>query len=88
MSQIERFDYLNCLQPNNLYLIEFLEIHSNIWNHLTVSSGSFKNDIKNVFTNYIYLIYIYKEYLALYNLQWLNAIKPNQTKSYTFNIHV
>ena len=36
--------------------------------------------------NHIYLIYVYKEDLALNNLQGL--IKPNQTKSYIFNIYV
>ena len=31
---------------------------------------------------------MYKEDLALNNLQWLYAIKPNQTKSYIFDIYV
>ena len=31
---------------------------------------------------------MYEEDLALNNLQRLYAIKPNQTKSYTFNIYV
>ena len=30
--------------------------------------------------NPIYFIYMYKEDLALNNLQWLKIIKPNQTK--------
>ena len=37
--------------------------------------------IKNVMKKYVYksyLIYIYKEDLALNNLQWLIAINPNQ----------
>ena len=40
---------------------------------------SFKNVIKNVFTNPIYLIYMYKEDLALNNLQWLicHKTQPN-----------
>ena len=31
---------------------------------------------------------MYKEDLVLDNLQWLIALKPNQTKSYIFNIYV
>ena len=35
---------------------------------------------QNVFTNHIYLMYMYKEDLALNNLQWLicHKTKPNQ----------
>ncbi len=35
---------------------------------------------QNVFTNHIYLIYMYKEHLALNNLQWLicHKTQPNQ----------
>ena len=38
---------------------------------------------KCVYKSYIYSIYIYKEDLALYNLQWLifHKIQPNQSKS-------
>ena len=56
----------------------------NTWNYLTVppqiSLGSFKNVINKLFTNHIYLIYMYKEYLALNNLQWLicHKTQPNQ----------
>ena len=49
-------------------LIELIKIHSNIWNHLTLTLGSFKNGIKNVCPNHIYSIYMYKEDLALNNL--------------------
>ena len=37
--------------------------------------------ITNSFTNHIYLIYVYKEYLALINLQGVvyHKTKPNQT---------
>ena len=36
--------------------------------------------LQNVFTNHIYLIYMYKEDLASYNLQWLicHKTQPNQ----------
>ena len=36
----------------------------------------------------MYLIYMYEEDLALNNLKVWYAIKPNQTKSYVFNIYV
>ena len=47
-----------------------------------MSLGSFKNAIKKMFfTNLIYLIYMYKQYLALYKLKYLicNKTKSNQT---------
>ena len=31
---------------------------------------------------------MYKENLVLNNLQWSIAIKPNQTRSYVFNIYM
>ena len=40
------------------------------------------------FTKHMYLIYVYKEGLALNNLQWLICHKPNQNKSYIFHIYV
>ena len=49
---------------------------------------SFKNvNPQNVFTNHIYLINMYKEYLVLNNLEWLICykIQPNQTKPNYFN---
>ena len=45
-----------------------------------MSSGSFRNVISKICLEIMYLIYMYKEDLALTNLQWLNGIKPNQTK--------
>ena len=38
-----------------------------------MTSGSFKNDIYKMYLQiiYLYLIYMYKEDLALNNLQWL-----------------
>ena len=39
-------------------------------------------------TNHIYLIYMYKEDLALNNNNGWYALKPNLTKSYIFNIYV
>ena len=43
--------------------------------------GSFKIVINNMFANFIYLIYMYKDVLALFNLQWLicHNTKSNQT---------
>ena len=38
--------------------------------------------------NHIYLIYMYKEDLALNSLQWLICYKPNQTKSYILYIYM
>ena len=66
-------------------------LHSNTWNHLTVCK---RNELRfvlkcyqqNVFTNHIYLIYMYEEDLALNNLQWLICYKTksNQNKSYMY----
>ena len=50
-----------------------------------MSLGSFKNVIKqNVYINHVYLIYMYKQDLALNNQQVLICYKtkPNQTKLY------
>ena len=48
-------------------------IHSNTWNHLTVckqmGSGSFKDVINKMCSQIIYLIFMYKDDLALNNLQ-------------------
>ena len=49
-----------------------------------MSSGPFKNINENEFTNHIYLIYMYKEDLALNNLEWLichKTIKSNHNLS-------
>ena len=52
-----------------------------MYNHLTVckqiNSGSFKNVINKL---YVYKSYLYKEDLALNNLQWLicHKTQPNQ----------
>ena len=61
-----RCEYLilfNGLQTNEWYRIEVFVLDMNIWNHLTVynqmSFGSFK-DYYSSFTNYMYLIYMYK----------------------------
>ena len=72
-------------------------IHTNTWNHLTVCKKK-KNELRlvknhnqeNVYTNHIYLIYMYNEDLALNNLQWLicHKTKPNETKSYIFDIYI
>ena len=60
--------------------VKLLRLYSNTWDHLTVckqmSSCSFKNvSVKCVYK--AYLIYKYKEDLALNHLQWY-AIYPNQ----------
>ena len=44
-----------------------------------MNSGSFKNVIYKIYLEIIYLIYMYKNNLALKNLEWL--IWQNQTKS-------
>ena len=45
-----------------------------------MSLGSFKNVINKMCLQIIYLIYMYKEDLALNNLQWLicHKTQPNQ----------
>ena len=65
--------------------VKLLLLHSNSWNHLTVRKQKWaqaqqKNYQQNVFTYHIYLIYMYKQDLALDNLQWLicHKTKPNQ----------
>ena len=40
-----------------------------------------------MFTNHIYLLYMYTEDLALNNLQWLICDKRNQIKSYIYRQH-
>ena len=51
------------------------------FNHVKnkISSDSFKNVIYQMYLNIIYLIYMYKEDLALNNLKWLiwHKIQPN-----------
>ena len=70
--------------------IKLLRLHYNTWNHLTVckkmSSGSFKN-IKKMCLQIIYLIYMYKEDLALNNLQWLICHKT-QTNQIIYLIYM
>ena len=56
-------------------------VDRNACNHLTVwkkISGSCKNIMNELCLQIIYLIYIYKEDLALNDLRWLIPIKPNQ----------
>ena len=54
----------------------------NTFSHLTVQKKS-ECYPQNVFANPIYLIYMYKEDLALNNLQWFicNKSQPNQILS-------
>ena len=51
--------------------VKLLLLYRNTWNHLTMwkkkSSGLLKNDIYNIFINYLHLIYVYKHELALNN---------------------
>ena len=53
--------------------VKFWPLYSNTWNYLTVyktmSSGSLKNVINKMCLQIIYLIFMYKEDLALNNLQ-------------------
>ena len=46
-----------------------------------MSSGSFKNVIQKMFTNDVYLIYMYKQDMALNNLQWLICHKTGPTQA-------
>ena len=48
--------------------------------NIMMSLGSFKNVFNKMFTNHIYLIDMYKQDLALNNLQWLiyHKTQPNQ----------
>ena len=39
-----------------------------------MSSDLFKNVTSKIFTNHMYLIYMYKQDLVLNNLQWLNRL--------------
>ena len=39
-----------------------------------MSSGAFKNVISKMFTNNIYLIYMYKQDMLLDNLQWFMKV--------------
>ena len=79
--EIELFDHLT-----DCYLNELLVKYSNTWNHLTVQKNKLKLISKcflqNVFINHKYLIYIYKEDLALNNLKWFmcHKTKLNRTK--------
>ena len=45
------------------------------------SSGSLKIVIDKMFTNHIYLIYMYKEDLTLNNLQWLMCHKTQTIRT-------
>ena len=80
------FLLLTVYKHNYWYFIELLVIHSNTWNHLTVSKkmsfGSFKNVINKMYLQIIYLIYIYEKNLPLNNLQWFICCKskPKQTR--------
>ena len=55
-------------------------LYSNVWNHLSVYKKRRTLSIKCVYKSYIYSIYMYKEDLAVNNLQWLicHKTKPNQ----------
>ena len=58
-------------------------MQKNTWNHLTVrkrmSLGSFKDVINKMYLKIIYIQHVYKEDLAINNLQWLICHKtlPN-----------
>ena len=69
---------LNCVNR----LLELLVVHSKTKNHLTVQRRALVHlrmlSTKFVYKSHIYLIYVYKEDLALYNLQWLICHKTKQ----------
>ena len=73
-------------------MLIYLKVYCNARNDISVwkqmSADSFKNIINKIFTNHSYLIYMYKQDLALHNLQWLIVIKPNQTKLYIYLIYM
>ena len=60
-------------KQNYLYLIEISETIcvQKKKKRKEMSSGSFKNAFYKMCLEIIYLIYMYKKDLALYNLQWL-----------------
>ena len=61
--------------------VKFWQLFSNTWNYLIVSSGSLKKCIYQMCLQTIYIfIYMYKQDLALKNLQWLicNKTQPSQ----------
>ena len=67
-------DLIYCVNKTSAYLI--------VLNKLRLIKKCYQ---PNVFTNHIYLIYMYKEDLTLDNLQWLIC---HQTKPYIFDIYV
>ena len=82
MGQVELFNtflYLksfNYVQTNELYWTELLMLDRNTWNQLTVckqiSTGSLKRCyLQNISLQIRYLIYLYKQDLALNNPQEL-----------------
>ena len=81
MFTVELFDHLTVCKwfiVNKIFWIK--------WNHLTVrkrmSSSPFRNVIDKMCSEIICLIYMYKNDLALNNLQWLICYetKPNQQR--------
>ena len=76
----------------NQYWIELLVLDKNTWNHLIVckqvNSGSFKNVIYKICIYYSYLIYMYKEDLALNNLLGLicHKIQPTSKESLHYSM--
>ena len=74
--------------------VKLYQLNICIWNHLNVCKkkknlNSLRCYLQNVFTNHIYLIYMYKEDLALYNLQRLICHKTqplNEILTFTGNL--
>ena len=65
--------------------VELQQLHNNTWNNLTVCKKLAQNRLKyyqKMCLQIIYIIYMYKQDLALNNWQWLifHKIKQNQTK--------
>ena len=87
MGKIDLSNHLIYLKPFNCVQIKLLMLYSNAWNHLTVckqmSQGSFKSCYEQTIRLQIqYLMYAYKQELALYNLQgWIcHKIQPTNRK--------
>ena len=66
------------MQANDWSWIELFVLDTNKWKK--ISAGSFKDVIDKMCLEIIYLIYTYKNYLALNSLHWLicHETKPRQ----------
>ena len=58
-------------------------LYSSTWNYLIMLK---KGHLQNVFTNHIYLIYMYEQELALNNLQGLICHKTQTNQTITLSV--